>query len=186
MRVRVNRFPQLVRAVEETADRTRAQDISGAGMRLIGRDLHPVMKEFSPKATKETFYTTGHDHTTIYDGWSPPIVDPGGDGAVLRLMNRSEHIDVQRTGTEKRGYKIPSNPTGVGFWLGSPLKWGRRIPGPPGFVRFAQITHPGFSPWGGRDFVASAAEEMAGETRSTMESTARTIAFRKLEEFFRG
>lgn len=185
MKVKVNRFPELKKTIERSTKRVVVRSAVRMGVVDLGDEMLPVLREYSPAKTQETFMTTGHDHTTIYDGWSRPEVKMNHLGGVdMQILNRSEHIDVQRTGTEKRGYPIPFEPTGVTFWLGDPLKWGRRLPGGPGFVRFNRIKHPGFGPWGGKDFVEEAAESFENRWYSIVVGTVKHAVFREFNKFF--
>jgi hypothetical protein len=186
MKVEVNEFPDLQHVISRSTNRIIKSAQVQMELPRLGEKIEPVLREYSPIAGPDTFMTTGHNHTTIYDGWSRPITrgNPRG-GADLMFMNKSEHVEVQRTGTEDRGYPIPLNPTGSTFWLGSPLKWGRSLPGGPGFVRFPQITHPGIvEPWGGRDFVEEAAEAFDHDWHVIMVEILKKVVFGELDKFF--
>ena len=202
MPTEVDRFPEFLESIRDTANRERIASIAGEAVRDQQRFMFGRLVFWSPRAAGDTFMSTGHDHTAIEDGWRYGSVSQTGNGAEASMDNVSEHVDVQRSGTLKKKYEIPhpgtrkqSRPGGLlqtygksqlAFWLGSPLKWGVKSARfqKAGFVYMDRVTHLGFGPHGGRDFVEVAAESGRGEMESIARDAGREIAFRPLEEFF--
>jgi hypothetical protein len=176
----VNRFGELMGAIRQSLDRERMTGIARDAVLEQQEEAEHQLFIFSPQATPETRVTTGHDHTPIWMGWESLLPEQLPDGAKATVISTSEHVGVQRTGTIKKGYKIWPGTTGGGtifypgggrrrarygtgrlrFWLGKPLKWPVRVARlrKPGFVAMTVVEHPGFGPWGGRDFVETAVE----------------------------
>jgi len=175
-----DRFPQLIGAVEETADRRRMQDgaedtieaqLASARMALVHR---------SPHVTEETFVTTGHERNPIQDSWLSPSSSGERDGATGVVASDAEHLDWQREGTA--GHPIPLDPSGVWFFVGEPLKWPTKQ-SQPGFIYRREVEHPGFGQWGGRDFVEVAAEDAEDTLMDLFVDLGNELAFESLRSF---
>jgi len=199
-----DRFPELVEAVRKTLDRERIS-VMAEEIAVEHQESALVWLTYaSPEATSETLMTTGHDHTSIKEGWDTGPVSRTPDGAEATVINRSEHVDWQRSGTAE--HIIPFGRSGVesvsqsgdirrtvgptrpiAFWLGAPLKWPvhvARFAKTPGIYSFLEVTHPGFGPWGGRDFVEVAADDARPELEYTFRRGMKEV-LRPLEEFFK-
>jgi hypothetical protein len=194
MSIERDRFGRLVSAITKIANPARARAISRDAAGRQAKIARGWLFEFSPQAIPaRTFMTTGHQHTSISAGWRGPTSREEPDGASASVFNISEHVDVQRGGTEKKNYPItPRGPVGalaaeparLIFWLGPPLKWGVRSARfrKPGFVAMTAVIHPGIEPHGGRDFVESASDQARpGMIREFREAGIK-IAFEPLGE----
>lgn len=194
MTVERDEFQKLVGAIKKIADPARARTISREAAGRQAEIARGWLYEFSPQAIPaRTFMTTGHQHTPISAGWRGPTSRENPDGASSSIFNVSEHIDVQRSGTEKKNYPItPRGPVGalaaeparLVFWLGPPLKWGVRSARfrKPGFVAMTAVTHPGIEPHGGKDFVESAADQARPGMIREFRKAGIRIAFEPLKE----
>ncbi len=194
----INRFGELVEAIKSTLDQNRLRPHARETAREQGRIAMEWLVDFSPEAIPgRTLVTTGHDHTSIIQGWRGPHDADRPDGAESLITNLSEHVDVQRSGTSIKNYVIA--PRGqaaaragfegsrkLSFWLGAPLIWPVRAAKfrKPGFVEMAQVIHPGFGPHGGKDFVESAADRARPEMAETFHEMAVEVAFEPIEGFF--
>lgn len=198
----VDRFPELAEAIREYANRERIMGLATGAVEQQRVYMIDKLRDNSPIAGPDTFYDTGHgDHTTIIEGWEYGDSSATGTRASATINNRSEHVDVQRSGTQKKGYPIPHGggrkprrPGGlvqtygksqVRFWLGPPLKWkvGSARFQKAGFVALDQVDHPGFEPWGGRDFVEVAADRGRPELIRIFSEEMGHV-YKPLEEFF--
>ena len=197
----VDRFPELAEAVREYGNRERIKSLAVGAVEQQRTYMMGKLRDNSPIARPDTYVDTGHSHTTIIEGWEHGESFATGTSVGTTINNRSEHIDVQRSGTQKKGYPIPSGasrkprrPGGliqtygkgqVRFWLGPPLKWPVRSARfrKAGFVSLDQVTHPGFEPWGGRDFVEVAADSGRPELIKIF-SEEMGHTYKPLEEFF--
>ena len=178
-----DRFPELADAVEEIADRGRMRD---ASKETVERQLwfaSVALADHSPHVTSETFLTTGHERNPIQDSWVLPPPSSERDGASGTIASESGHIEWQRYGTEKKDYPIEaSGPGGLWFWTGPPLKWPSSLP--PGFVNLPAVEHPGFGPWGGRDFVEVAAEDAEPVLNTLFFDMGDSLAYDPLRDFY--
>jgi hypothetical protein len=203
MTITVDRFDEMVHAIRDSLNKERLAEIA---RKTVDRQQGIAFEELwdhTPQKTRQTFMTTGHEsHTSIGEGWrlDSPRALPDGAEAVIR--NVSEHIDVQRTGTTRKNYPIPNimapargsgpapgwkpfaHPWMV-FWVGPPLKWpARKKKFQSGrFGAFSQVRHPGFGPWGGRDFVEEAADEARPAMIDALRDESREM-FKPAREFF--
>lgn len=188
--IEINRFPELIEAIDRVGDMAKAKEIAESVARVVGARSRQMLIAYSPHKTEETHVTTGHDHDEIGDpnSWIQDVREED-DGAEVTLFNTSEHILAQIYGVAG-GYMIPYSPTSVKFWIGPPLRWPVisadfrfqvRI---PGFFRFPQIEHPGFEPWGGSSFVDRAIDEIEPEIEAVVHSGMYQIAYEPIEEMF--
>jgi hypothetical protein len=193
----INRFGELVSAIKATLDQNRFRPHARETARDQGDIAMRWLVDFSPEAIpQQTVMTTGHDHETIKGGWRGPHDSDRPDGAEALITNLSEHVDVQRSGTSVKNYVIAprgrtaltgfTGPAKLSFWLGPPLIWPVRKPKfrVPGFVEMTQVTHPGFGPHGGQDFVERAADRARPEMTETFHEMAVEVAFEPIERFF--
>ena len=195
----VDRFPELAEAIREYANRERIMRLATGTVEQQRVYMIDKLRDNSPIAGQDTFHDTGHDHTTIIEGWEYGESFATGTRAGATINNRSEHIDWQRSGTARHDIphsatRKPRRPGGltqtygksqVRFWLGPPLKWKVRSARfqKAGFVAFDQVDHPGFEPWGGRDFVEVAADSGRPELIKIFKEEMGHV-YKPLEEFF--
>lgn len=197
MSVQLNRFPDLARSIRKSTDRSRANRVAVDRATEIGNAALHRMIELSPRSVPGiTFFTTGHDHTSIVDGWVGPMVREQQDGASVYIENTSEHISVQRTGTNEKGYIIPlgrrvgrSGPhegsrNTLKFWLPTTNPVQKPKYNVPGFVRMRLVRHPGVEPHGGRDFVVRALDSAKPEIDLARRRMLEEIVY-PLHRFFR-
>lgn len=183
--IKVNRFGEIVGSFDFFFGPAELSRIVTGAVKEIQKIARYWLERESPELSFGHYMTTGHDHTPIYQGWvSGPIESRygfGGEGGVrggarswATIGNKSEHINVQRSGTTKKNYRIPASPDGsVTFWLGPPLVWpvrSPRIPGDGRFFRFREVTHPGIKPWGGSDFAERAINNAFPDMNRAFES----------------
>jgi hypothetical protein len=180
MPVKEDRFPRLIDAVEKVADRSRMQDGAEETVESQLWVAENALVDRSPHVTSETFVTTGHERNPIRDSWLSPPPSRERDGAIGAVTSDAEHLDWQREGTED--HPIPTSPTGLWFWVGEPLKWPTRQPR-PGFIYRQEVQHPGFGPWGGRDFVEVAAEDAEDTLVNLFVDLGDELAFEPLRSF---
>lgn len=185
----INRFGELIDSIKRIASMAHYGPISQRAAHRQAQLTTPMLIEFSPEAIPgRTLMTTGHSHTPIIAGWRGPFTQGAFDGATSTIENVSEHIDVQRMGTERKNYPIPIRRGMVKFWLGTPLMWPVRKAKfrKPGFVRMAQVIHPGIEPHGGKDFVETVADKVRPELTRVFRDAGMQIAFEPLRKFFDG
>jgi len=175
-----DRFPQLVDAVEEMADRKRMQDGAEGTIEAQMASAKRSLVHWSPHVTEETLVTTGHERNPISGSWLSPPPSGERDGATGAVTSDAEHLDWQREGTA--GHPIPLDPSGVWFFVGEPLKWPTKQ-SQPGFIYRREVEHPGFGPWGGRDFVKVAAEDAEGALVDLFVDLGNELAFESLRSF---
>jgi hypothetical protein len=201
MTIDLDRFDELVRSIRRSLSMERLSAMAQQTVERQQAIAFESLWKHTPQKTRQTFMTTGHeDHTSIGEGWRLDSPERLPDGARAVIRNVSEHVDVQRTGTTKKDYPItpgkgvagPSNSFWMPFefprlvfWLGPPLKWPVRAARfrKGGFFSFAQVRHPGFGPWGGKDFVEEATDESRPEMARALREDGKQI-FKPLREFF--
>jgi hypothetical protein len=192
MGIQVNRFDALISAVERTASQSHTQEVSAGIAGEHQEYAQSMLVAFSPYSTQYTHVSTGHSHTSIVDGWRSLPVERVGNGASATIANTSEHVNMQRYGTDAKNYPITARSgTGFGsgrlfFWIGPPLKWPVRKAAfrKGGWAWMTMVKHPGYGPWLGSDFV----EDMAmasGDTMGNMfVSRGKQEYLRPLRSFF--
>jgi hypothetical protein len=127
-------------------------------------------------------------------GWHGPIATREGHGAVAKIWNESEHIDVQRTGYDP--YVIYG---WQAFWLGPPLRWpilndkvkrsmAAKVARGQFPIHRTILTdrRVRMEPWGGSDFVARAADAVRPRMTSIFRRHGKRMAYDPLRRFFRG
>lgn len=197
----VDRFPELFNAIRDFASVERVKRIAKGVAEQHRAFMIGVLRENSPVAGPDTFVDTGHADRSILESWRYGEFFEGSNFVEAGIANDSPHVNEQRYGTRKKGYAIPhagarkpSRPGGLTqiygqsqlrFWLGPPLKWPVRAARfrKGGFVYMDQVRHPGFGPWGGRDFVEVAADEGRPQMVQIFNEEMRGV-YEPLEKFF--
>lgn len=181
-------FDKLRHAIEQAGDRERANALlTGAG-RVIVETFMVKLEEMQPIDTTMAYKPSiRRGYAPIARGWQPIDIGDTDRGISLSLKSVSQHINIQRFGTEKKNYPIPILPSGVWFWWGAPLPWSpSRIPeyvsNAPGMFWFPQIEHPGIEPHGGEDFVRRAWITVRALATERFRETASTILFQPFRE----
>jgi hypothetical protein len=166
-------FKKLLAAIELMADQNRANKLFFYAGQLISQRMFIELQKVQPDGFgtyvsipgSEERPSVRHGYVPISQGWNSPEVNFTDKGVRVSITSRSEHIDVQRFGTRKKNYPIPSGEPGVAFWWGAPLPWSptqaKSAAVSSGPFWFKQITHPGVEPYGGSDFVARAWRSMS-------------------------
>lgn len=205
MGIQVNRFDELIAAVERTANMDRLLGVSGNIVEEQTEFAQRELYEFSPRITPGTFMSTGHNHTPISEGWARLPQELSSDSVAVTIVNTSEHVRVQREGTTRKNYPItPRQSSAYGtrlfpggsrynlgsrlfFWIGPPLRWPVRAASfrKGGWAWMTKVEHPGFGPWGGRDFVLDAAEAAQDILVDIFRLSGRDEYLRPLRRFFR-
>ena len=179
MPVVANRFPDLVVAVEKTADKGRAQRESGVAVSRQSAVATFALTTFSPVLTASDDVFTSHEEHHIADSWETLSESRTDDGAVAIIGNSAPHLDAQRFGTRRNYPIVARGPWGLTFWLRDPTD----ALDEPGIMRRQSVEHPGFGPWGGEDFVEVASRAMRPDLIQIAVESAGKIAF---EEFRAG
>ena len=155
----VNRFGELTRAIAQTINRRTLHNTERDIAADIGEIYFERLRQHTPHRTAE--YWTGHDHTSIEQGWIPPRVVTQPDSARIIIGNKSEHVEFQRFGAamDRAGYKIPFNAADPSQ-KALQFRWPTTIDhGVPPHTRYSkEVFHPGFRPWGDEDFAVRAAD----------------------------
>lgn len=156
-----NRIPELIKRLDKvSSERNLRQFVTGTGSAIGDRVLMHLRRN-QPVGETEPSYQTRKGRTIshgrpshrlfgagsdIGSSWLDPEVTATGVGGEVVVVSTAPHIKYVIDGTEKHGYKIPTQPTGVSFFH---LKSGRPI--------YAnQITHPGTA---GNPFVDKSIED---------------------------
>ena len=205
MAVLKDEFDQMIVAIREALSKKRLMNIAAIAVRDQQRIAADHLFDHSPEAILGyTLMTTGHQHISVKQGWEnePPKRD--GKGVEAIIINKSEHVRVQMTGTRKKFYQIPhqlgtvsgtvggaeskrgTQSKGVTFWWGAPLKWRATKVAKfrkPGFVHLRVVSHPGFGPWGGENFVGGAIREAEPAMNRVLDEV-RSEVMRPLRQYF--
>lgn len=181
-------FDKLRRAIEQAGDRDRANRLLSSAGRIIMESFMAKLGEVQPDGT-QTYVgqrpSVRHGYTPIASGWQPAEIEDTDHGVSLSLKSVSQHINIQRFGTEKKNYPIPLLPEGVHFWWGAPLPWApSQIPEiasrAPGMFWFPQIEHPGIEV--DEDFVRKAWMTVRALAAGRFRETTATILFQPFRE----
>lgn len=177
----VNRFPELVESVKESASRRRSGEISALAAEAQAAIAIDELRERSPRSSEETLYTTGHEPHHISESWMIMSQDFERGGAGFVIGNSAPHLNAQRYGIDPVDDLSARGPWGLIFWTGGRLRWpSKRQDGEPGWMRKQSVDHPGFGAWGGSDFVERAAQNMRPDMSRIAAGAGDEIAFGEL------
>ena len=177
----VNRFPELMGAVERTASEKRAAEMSALAIAQQAMLAIGELRDKSPESSESTLRTTGHAPHHISESWL--IMSEGSvrSGAQAVIGNSAPHLSAQRYGIEPVDDLSARGPWGLTFWTGPPLRWSSKRPdGQRGWMRRQSVDHPGFGAWGGSDFVERAAQSIRPEMTQIAAESGEEIAFAEL------
>ena len=198
-----SRIPKFIYTLHQIKNRPRASEINREALNEMGSVTFEFIRRVQPRRTYNTLHPLAADvgnirtHTPISKGWQGPITSGLADGgAVTLLMNRSEHIEFQMEGRQGP-WSIP----GSVFPIGPPLKWpiinkdiwrrklldAERTGNPvnPWLAPVKPVSHPGYGPWGGSNFVVRGAEAGRPRRAGIFRGAVLRIGQHPLRQFFR-